>query len=487
MSLDRRLFLGGLAITVMPVRAETRAPATLATPPSPKDDGGSDGFIRMEAGQGSIRLVPGSAAPTAVACYGGTVPGPLLRIKKGAELKVRLVNGLDQPTSLCWHGVRNLNAMDGVAGLTQKPVLPGEHFDYRFTPPDSGLFWYHPHVWPFSAAQIGRGLHGVLIVDEVDPPPTDHELLVVIDDWSLDDKSQIKNDFLDLEQAMRAGHVGPLITINTKPAPLTETMKPGSRLRLRLLSVMSARIMFVSFEGAHPMVQAIDGQPCEIFEPVRQTIPIGPGSRFDIMIDMPKEAGRAVTLVLRGGEGEADRPLVLFKTDGDAVAARGPIASLPRNTALPEAIPLERALKMNLVIDGGIKPAAVPAPGGKTSAPVAPVNVSLDPKKLWTINGVASDGFSGRPLFSVKRGTAVSLAFVNKSAFAQQIHLHGHAMRLLHDLDDGWEPYWRDAVLVAENHAKHVAFIADNPGKWVIESLVLDRQDTGLAAWFEVT
>ncbi len=58
-------------------------------------------------------------------------------------------------------------------------------------------------------------------------------------------------------------------------------------------------------------------------------------------------------------------------------------------------------------------------------------------------------------------------------------------MRLLHDLDDGWEPYWRDSVLVAAGKTKHVAFIADNPGKWVIESLIPDRH--GLSTWFLVT
>ena len=79
----------------------------------------------------------------------------------------------------------------------------------------------------------------------------------------------------------------------------------------------------------------------------------------------------------------------------------------------------------------------------------------------------------------------MTLALVNRSSVVQQIHVHGHAMRLLHDLDDGWEPYWRDSVLVAPGKTKHVAFIADNPGKWVIESLIPDRQ--GLSTWFLVT
>jgi FtsP/CotA-like multicopper oxidase with cupredoxin domain len=81
----------------------------------------------------------------------------------------------------------------------------------------------------------------------------------------------------------------------------------------------------------------------------------------------------------------------------------------------------------------------------------------------------------------------VTLGFVNHTAFVQQMHVHGHAMRLLHDLDDGWEPYWRDAVLVPEGKTKHAAFVADNPGKWAIECLIAGRQATGMATWFQVT
>ena len=72
--------------------------------------------------------------------------GPTLRLRRGEELRVRLINDANAPTALHWHGVRVPNAMDGVPGLTQAPVMPGASFDYRFTPPDAGTFWYHPPV-----------------------------------------------------------------------------------------------------------------------------------------------------------------------------------------------------------------------------------------------------------------------------------------------------------------------------------------------------
>ena len=121
--------------------------------------------------------------PTPIWGYDGLSPGPTLRVKQGEELKVRLVNDLDQPTVIHWHGLRIDNAMDGVPHLTQMPVAPGQSFDYRFTPPDAGTFWYHTHFG--SSEQLARGLYGVLIVEEPDAPPVDRDLMLVIDDWRL--------------------------------------------------------------------------------------------------------------------------------------------------------------------------------------------------------------------------------------------------------------------------------------------------------------
>ena len=74
--------------------------------------------------------------------YDGILPGPVLRVRQGEEVLVRLANELPVPTTAHWHGVRLANAMDGTA-LTQAPIVPGGSFDYRFAPPDPGTFWYH--------------------------------------------------------------------------------------------------------------------------------------------------------------------------------------------------------------------------------------------------------------------------------------------------------------------------------------------------------
>ena len=474
--LDRRRVLAGFAATVVPLPA-------VAAPAGP--------VVRtLEARPGTLRLVP--AVETAIWGYDGQVPGPLLRVRKGEELRVRLVNKLAQPTSLTWHGVRTPNAMDGVAGLTQPPVPPGGTFEYRFTPPDAGLYWYHPHVWPTVTEQVGRGLYGVLIVDETEPPAVDSDLVVVLDDWQLDPKGQIRGDFLDPREAAGAGRIGALVTLDVEPKLPVDALRPGGRVRLRLLNACGARIALVAIDGAPMTVIAVDGQPSEPFRPARAILPVGPGARFEVMLDMPTDAGREVHIALRGEDG-ADKYLMTMRTAGAPLVARPAFGKLPDNPLLPTRIALERSVRHEVVLGGGMQGEA--APGRHVGTPAATgadapgkgTNAPAEPRALWTIDGVASDGLAPKPLFTVKRGTPVTLSFINHTVFAQQMHVHGHVWRLLHDLDDGWDPYWRDSVLLAPGRTKHLAFIADNPGRWAIESAIRDRQDTGLATWFVVT
>jgi FtsP/CotA-like multicopper oxidase with cupredoxin domain len=222
------------------------------------------------------------------------------------------------------------------------------------------------------------------------------------------------------------------------------------------------------------MVLAIDSQPCEAFEPAKNQLPLGPGARFDVMLDLPNdpEAGADVRLI--GGAGP-DRVILAFRTAGEKRAPLAPIKSLPQNLQLPQEIKLELARKINILVG-----ARASAPGDKNSA------TAQEQPLCFTLNDKIFDGFAPPPLFSVKRGTPVSLGFSNGTDSLQAIHVHGHTMRLLHDLDDGWEPYWRDTVLIAPGKTKHVAFIADNPGKWAIESFAAAPQAKGTASWFEV-
>jgi FtsP/CotA-like multicopper oxidase with cupredoxin domain len=449
---SRRAFLTGVAASVfaLDAGAETKAPA---------------GPRILEARAGKLRLLAEPSPPTDILGFDGVTPGPLLRYEQGGELNVRLVNRLDRPMSIHWHGMRGDNSMDGVAPLTQAAVAPGGQFDYRRRLNDPGLFCYRPSVYPQTGELIGRGLKGLLIVDEPAPLEADADLVLALDDWRLDAGARIEGDFHDARDARGDGRLGPLLAVNGKAAPATHAYPPGARVRLRLANLANARLMALSLDGAQPFVIAVDSQPCEAFEPVRRTIPVAPGARFELMFDLPSTEGARARLILRGQNGQ-DRDLLVVTAKGAPAPSRNPIASLPNNPALPPEIKLAAAKKVDLVMEQR---------GADASG------------AAWTINGAVSRAYEGEPLFRVKRGTPVTLGFVNRADVAAVIHVHGHAVRLLHDLDDGWEPYWRNGVVAPPGKTKHVAFLADSPGKWALHDDILEHEAAGLATWFEVS
>jgi FtsP/CotA-like multicopper oxidase with cupredoxin domain len=453
----RRAFLAGVSAFVVPLPALGE--------PAPRI---------LEARAGRTRLLPEPAEATDILGFADasnrppgvlrTPYGPLLRYKQGDTLTARLVNKTDLPMSLHWQGMRGDNAMDGVVPLTQTPVPPGASFDYRRAVNDPGLFCYRPSVFPRTGELMGRGLKGLVVVDEATPLGGDADLAVMLDDWRLDAKAAADGDFANPAEARGAGRIGTLLTVNGAGAPETHEFAPGARARLRLANLANARIMVLSFEGVKPYVIAIDSQPCDAFVPVRQTIPVAPGARFELMFDMPA-AGATARVILRGAEGR-DQDLLRFvakgeSMKGDAAPSRPAIQSLPQNPLLPREIKLAESKKIDLAIaqDGGV----------------------------WTLNGAVSKAYGGDPLFRVKRGTPVTLGFDNRSGVPLVMHAHGHAMRLLHDLDDGWEPYWRNAIVAPPGKVKHVAFVADSPGKWALHDDILEHEAAGVSTWFEVT
>jgi FtsP/CotA-like multicopper oxidase with cupredoxin domain len=457
MTIARRRFLGGgLAATVWAM-----APALARASDSSSV---ADEFRILEAGPATERLLAESASETHALGYAGSTPGPLLRLRLGDTLKVRLVNKLTEPTTLHWRGMRLANAMAGISDLTQKAVSPGASFDYRFAPPDAGFGWYHPHAGAVSAEQVARGLYGPVVVDEASPPSVDLDAIVALQDGAL---FTADGQFDSATPSAPSGRAGKFLIANGAPAPASYSIAPRARVRLRLVNAAIARIMIVAVEGVKPTIVAIDGQPSEPFEPLRNLMPIGPGARFELVFDMPAEEDAAVRFILRGGAAapladEPDRPIVVFKAAGTLAAARPAFPGFGANPLLPKEIDLARALRADFALSG--------VAGGPL-----------------LVNGAAlTTPWPAKPLLKAPKGSPVALTLVNKTSTAQALRWGGHVARLLHTLDDGWEPYWRDSALLAPGQTIHIAFVADNPGRWPVESAIFDSQVAGARSFFEV-
>jgi FtsP/CotA-like multicopper oxidase with cupredoxin domain len=115
--------------------------------------------------------------------YNGTVPGEPLRVKEGDFVKVNLKNELNVPVTIHWHGVLLPNKMDGIPGLTQDAVQPGESFTYEFIANDAGTYWYHSHQQ--SSKQVDKGLYGSLVIEEKEKEYEKDEFFI-LDEWAVD-------------------------------------------------------------------------------------------------------------------------------------------------------------------------------------------------------------------------------------------------------------------------------------------------------------
>jgi FtsP/CotA-like multicopper oxidase with cupredoxin domain len=441
---------------------------------------GNDGFITLEARPGKASLRGARKPRTRIWSYNGTAPGPEIRVKQGEEVRVRLVNKLSQPTTIHWHGVRMINAMDGVPGLTQEAVPPGASFDYVFRAPDAGTFWYHSHSQTWE--QVARGLYGVLIVDEIDAPAFDRDITLALDDWFLDSAGQIHEASLgELRYWSHGGRLGNWPTVNGQYKP-EYPVKSGERVRLRLVNTCNARFLSLKLRNLDAAVIAIDGQPVTPYMTGDRSFLLAPAQRVDLAFNATLPSGSAAQIV----EMSQDFPVTLasLKLTGTAtvpVPSDRPFDPLPGNP-LPEKLPMADALKVEMLMEGG-------AMGGMKGATykgrVMSINDLVDAGKVWAFNGIV--GMSDKPLFDAKRGRTVTIEFINRTAFAHPMHIHGHHFKVMSR--DG-KPVsgtpWRDTEVVRPDEKVSVAFVADNPGKWALHCHTLEHVAAGMITWFNV-
>ncbi len=127
----------------------------------------------------------------------GTVPGPLIRLKEGQDVLLRVKNELDETTSIHWHGILLPFQMDGVPGVSFDGIAPGETFEYRYPVRQNGTYWYHSH----SGLQEQLGHYGPLVIDPADEDPVeyDRDYPIVLSDWTFEDPHAVLDNVLSMD------------------------------------------------------------------------------------------------------------------------------------------------------------------------------------------------------------------------------------------------------------------------------------------------
>lgn len=429
----------------------------------------------LRAREVPIRLLPDDYPETRLWSFADATPGKTLRLPQGARLVRRLVNDLPEPTSVHWHGLRIVNAMDGVAGLTQEPVAPGDRFDYDFGLPDAGTFWYHAHTRSYE--QVARGLYGALIVEEPEPPEVDRDEVLVLDDWRLNpEDGQIDPDFANMHDLSHGGRMGNFITTNGR-YDLALDVRRHDRLRLRLINAANARIFVLGLSGLEGWVMGHDGMPLPRPVPIEEALILGPAQRVDLIVDVVAEEGESAFVVrVEGNEGF---PQAELRVSGVASQSRRPApAPLPPNPRMN--VPgVEGARRLRLVMEGGAM--------GRMRAAVLdgrrqPFGDIAQAGQFWAFNGVV--GMTEAPLAELARGETVRVEIVNDTVFAHAMHLHGMHFREV--LADGALGPLRDTILVLRGETREIAFVAYNPGDWLLHCHMLAHAAAGMTTWLRV-
>ncbi len=364
----------------------------------------------------------------------GTSPGPLLRATEGDLVEVTLVNeNVADGTTLHWHGVDVPNSADGVAGVTQNAVGPGEEFVYRFVADQVGTFWYHSHQ--VSHKQVVGGLSGAFVVDPADPDPEVRDEVAVLHQY--DDGA----------------------TLNGEPGTTVVDAAPGEEVRVRVINTDNG-LSTGWVRGAPYRVLAVDGT--EVNSPGELTdegFEVPAGGRVDLGFTVPEGGLRvdfAGTTAMVFGQDPGDGDAGVAPEELVDLLSYGEPADVGFGTDDPDRRFDYRIGKRPGFLDGR-------------------------PGMWWTINGHL---FPDVPMYMVAEGDVVVFRIENDSGETHPMHLHGHhAVVLSRDGEPATgSPWWVDSLEVGEGESFEIAFLADNPGLWMDHCHNLPHASEGLVA-----
>lgn len=413
--------------------------------------------------------------------YNGTVPGEQIRVTEGEVVKVTLNNELNEPVTIHWHGIPVSNSQDGVPGMTQDAVLPGEKYTYEFVAEHPGTYWYHSHQ--NGVEQIDKGLYGTIIVEPKAGVDADRDYTLVLDEW---ESGSGLSEGSRASSGMMGGHGGmmknmmmhdmssyDIFTINGKTYAQNKPLKVKKGEKVALRFVNAGYMVHKMHIPVKYKVTHIDGQPVNNPKLEQSNIlEIAPGERYDIQFvadgkgdftidchgDMAPASQMQMDVVYENRNSKKlDHPL----TDGVV-----DVTELGEKTeglfSRDDSFDVE--YKMNL-------------------------GVKMDHKNmqmLYTINGKA---FPDVPPLKVAKGDKVKVTLTNRSmdGSVHPMHLHGHFFQVLTKNGKSLEgsPIIKDTLNIKPGESYEVAFFADNPGNWLFHCHDLHHASTGMVGTVE--
>ena len=472
---------------------------------------GDGGTLDLEAG-----LVRRTIGGRTVTMYGfnGQYPGPLIHVPQDATITVNVTNRLTLPTAVHWHGIRIENRFDGVPGLTQDPIEPGETFQYRIHFPDAGLYWYHPHHR--EDVQQDLGLYGNLQVESADSAyfgPANREQVLMLDDLLIDQTGLAPFGRQRATHAMM-GRFGNLLLVNGEP-DYRLTVDRGEVVRFFLTNVSNTRTFNVSFGGAAIKLVASDVGKFERQAWVDSVV-IAPAERYivEVRFDQAGEApfvNRVQAIDHVYGNYFADDAVLGVVTVTDTLAAPDHGASFRELRSHPDVAsdidryrdefdrPVDHRLLLTLEIDDLPDPLEPLLNLDRSffnpvewSGTMPRMNwVATADRVRWILRdldtGLENDAIDWR----FTRGDVVKLRLRNDrgAVHAMQHPVHIHGQRFLVLSRDGVPNdnlVWKDTTLLPAGSTADLLLELSNPGRWMLHCHIAEHLESGMKLVFDV-
>lgn len=396
-----------------------------------------------------------------------------LELEKSDPFDVYLYNKVGDPTSIHWHGLILPNNQDGVAFITQFALYPNQFYHYRFPLKQSGTYWMHSHL----GLQEQKLLSAPLIIhDPEDVNIADQEVIVFLTDFSFKAPSVIFQNLrcrnYGKEKSMTnmaskakdqdlidVNYDAYLTNYRTLKSPEIVEVKPGTKVRLRVINGSSATNFFINLGEMTGEAIAVDGNG---IEPLKNSkFELADAQRIDIVVKIPEEGGAFPILAQAEG---TDRQTGLILATNNAKIPE--ISDRTSKTAGPLTNEQESELR-----------ALHPIPPKKVDNQLVVELGGNMADYIWTINGQVWP--ESTPLI-VKKEQRVEILFKNSSTMSHPIHFHGHVFQVKSINGKAFEGAMRDTILVTPNSTLTVQFDADNPGVWPLHCHILYHLEAGM-------
>lgn len=371
--------------------------------------------------------------------FNGIEPGPTLRVRQGDLVVVNVVNHLSFGITIHWHGITIVNSADGVAGVTQDAIRPGQTYTYRFFTNDPGTYWYHSHE--FSYEETTGGLFGMLIVDPTTPTiHADVDYSVALHEWNR------AND-------------QPIFTLNNTAETLNEAAQPGQWVRLRIVETSNTATSaphLVTLLGAPFKIVSLDGHDLNGPQWLSEIpLPIGTAQRYDLLFQMPVQGSVALITADENDNQHYQRSPAVVIGQGTVPSKLPTVKNWFDLTTYGQ--PTHDAITLQSHFDATYNIVL----GSQMGTSLGRMGTT------YTLNGKV---FPDTGMIMVNEGQLISIYLDNHTDLYHPMHLHGHTFTVLtrNGLPLEGSPIHLDTILVPPHTTYEIAFAANNPGIWML-------------------